>query len=359
MHIDLHCPCFFKTDGSELASGGHERYTRDLSRLLLNMGLKVTIHQIGLSSWSRNYEGMEIQSYERSEDVTKRMGDNSGDRIIYTWLGQQVEQKPNNISICHGIWWDNPAWTREDILEGEVKLIEALQYSTCIVSVDTNFLGYVRATSPNMSKKIVYIPNYVDQEIFFDSPEISNTKGDLIDILYPRRLDPVRGFDLLISIGDDLLNNYPNIRLTFALDYIPNKAFKNFNHWFRRNKHRDRIRLGNPDYETIAPFYRESDIVVLPTMSSEGTSFSGLEAMACGKPVVTTNVGGLNNLFINGYNALVTSPDKVEVYQALSKLIESKDLRDRLGSNSLAMADCFSKEIWETRWRELITKFYL
>lgn len=75
------------------------------------------------------------------------------------------------------------------------------------------------------------------------------------------------------------------------------------------------------------------DIIAL-TSFNEGTPVSLIEAQASNKPIITTKVGGIKNTVLQNETALlVNMNDKDEYINKLTQLIESKELRDRLGSN--------------------------
>jgi glycosyltransferase involved in cell wall biosynthesis len=75
------------------------------------------------------------------------------------------------------------------------------------------------------------------------------------------------------------------------------------------------------------------DIVALSSYN-EGTPVSLIEAQAGDKPVISTNVGGIENVVIKNDTALlVDSNDYKEYAEQLLRLIEDDELRDRLGKN--------------------------
>lgn len=57
--------------------------------------------------------------------------------------------------------------------------------------------------------------------------------------------------------------------------------------------------------EDLAAYYNAADFFVLPSKSGEGLPLVALEAMACGLPLVTTDVGGIREIFIKDYGKLV------------------------------------------------------
>jgi glycosyltransferase involved in cell wall biosynthesis len=65
-----------------------------------------------------------------------------------------------------------------------------------------------------------------------------------------------------------------------------------------------------PDGE-LASFYNAADVFVLPSKSGEGLPLVSLEAMACGLPVVATDIGGIREIVPEAYGKFVppNSPD--------------------------------------------------
>ncbi|WP_114793139.1 glycosyltransferase family 4 protein [Niabella yanshanensis] len=81
----------------------------------------------------------------------------------------------------------------------------------------------------------------------------------------------------------------------------------------------------------VRPLLEEADIVCLPSYR-EGLPKSLIEAMAVGRPIVTTNVPGCKECVeheVNGY--LVPAKDHVALAEALGKLLSDKDSREKMG----------------------------
>ena len=74
-----------------------------------------------------------------------------------------------------------------------------------------------------------------------------------------------------------------------------------------------------------------ADIVVL-TSDNEGTPLSLIQAGMTGLPVVTTNVGSVPEVVLDGVTGLVTSLEVQVIANALEKLVKDKDLRTKLGA---------------------------
>ena len=74
-----------------------------------------------------------------------------------------------------------------------------------------------------------------------------------------------------------------------------------------------------------------ADIVIL-TSDNEGTPLTLIQAGMAGLPVVTTNVGSVHEIVIDGVTGFVTSLDIQEMASTLEKLVQDKDLRAQLGT---------------------------
>jgi glycosyltransferase involved in cell wall biosynthesis len=76
-----------------------------------------------------------------------------------------------------------------------------------------------------------------------------------------------------------------------------------------------------------------ADMVVL-TSDNEGTPLSLIQAGMAGIPVVTTNVGSVPEVVLDGVTGLVTGLDVQEIADALEKLVNDKALRTKLGTSA-------------------------
>lgn len=86
--------------------------------------------------------------------------------------------------------------------------------------------------------------------------------------------------------------------------------------------------------DDINPYYSIADVFVLPSLS-EGCPNVLLEAMAAGVPVVATDVGGIPEVVTNGRDAiLVKKRDQAGLASATGKILQDRELRDRLVSSA-------------------------
>jgi glycosyltransferase involved in cell wall biosynthesis len=89
----------------------------------------------------------------------------------------------------------------------------------------------------------------------------------------------------------------------------------------------------------VAALYAASDIAALPS-TGEGLPGSGIEALACGLPLVATPNGGTPEVYEDGISGVsVTDQTPTGLASALVPLIESAELRVRMGAAARRRAE--------------------
>jgi glycosyltransferase involved in cell wall biosynthesis len=83
--------------------------------------------------------------------------------------------------------------------------------------------------------------------------------------------------------------------------------------------------------EDVARFYAAFDALILPS-ANEGTPVSAIEALAGGRPVVATRVGGVPDVVRDGVDGFLVEPGDVDAMaDRLARLAADPDLRRRMG----------------------------
>jgi glycosyltransferase involved in cell wall biosynthesis len=127
----------------------------------------------------------------------------------------------------------------------------------------------------------------------------------------------------LLVIGDDL-SRYPALRQTV--------------HRHKLDKH---VRfLGFQPHEMLSSFYRLARVFVFPSLY-EGFGLPPLEAMACGTPVVTSNISSMPE--VTGEAAVLVDPyDAGSIADGIRQAVSDETLRTALIARGLARARTFS-----------------
>ena len=86
----------------------------------------------------------------------------------------------------------------------------------------------------------------------------------------------------------------------------------------------------------LQPYYNDAAVVVCPVLAGSGTSIKVIEAMACGRPVVTTTVGARGLGLVDGEHAVITD-DPLAFAAAVSRLLMAPDEAAALGGRGRAL----------------------
>jgi glycosyltransferase involved in cell wall biosynthesis len=93
---------------------------------------------------------------------------------------------------------------------------------------------------------------------------------------------------------------------------------------------RDTLFLGFQ--QEVAQFYAAFDALLLPS-ASEGTPVSAIEALAAGRPVVATRVGGVPDVVRDGEDGVLAEPGAIdELADGLARLARDPALREQMGA---------------------------
>ena len=155
------------------------------------------------------------------------------------------------------------------------------------------------------------------------------------------RLTPVKGHRYLIEAARKIMNIRPDTTFVFLgdgelLDELKNIASKL---GIEENVRFPGWRLDVAEVMSIF------NIFVLPSLN-EGMGRVLVEAMALGKPIVASNVGGIPDLVVDGENGFLVPTGDVETMVArINDLLESMEKREKMGENGKKIAVNFSADV--------------
>jgi len=85
----------------------------------------------------------------------------------------------------------------------------------------------------------------------------------------------------------------------------------------------------------VQPYLACASVFVLPTYYREGLPRTILEAMAVGRPIITTNMPGCRETVITGFNGYLVSPrDPISLAEAMTRFLEQEALASAMGKRS-------------------------
>lgn len=335
--------------------GGGERYALEIARMLKTHGLNVHFYQMASKTLNAYYYDFPVHCLEMNgletyhefhigysnmvNDIIKK---EKYDYVIYGMPEMCCSKNifSNSVSINHGVWFDRDNMVKDlkwfDLMKTHI------QYPCTNVSVDTNFINYIRIVCPEYVSKLTYIPNFYDSSVYV----FTEKHHEKLNIVIPRRANIYRGSRLI----EKILLHIPydvNIYWVGKGDKFDNALLE------KLTKRDERFKFIGCSFDEMNKIYAMADIVIIPTIASEGTSLSCIEAMASGCAVISTNIGGLNNLVINMFNGLLVNPTVNEISQAINLLITDAPLRQKLVKNAREMIQEFEIKHWHHRWLQV------
>lgn len=360
---------FLNFDGNNYYSGGAERYLIDLHNVCNQIGMKLRIYQKANFEFMRYYNDIEVlgisadkenYNYDVSQNMKiikkfNKISRNKTKLNIYSAFTEcNGEAVSPSIGISHGIAWDHKKNKyNEDILNKHRWIIDSAISCDKLVSVDTNTANWFQTIDYKLGNTTEVVPNYVNIDEF-KSDELKKDKTK-ITIVYPRRLYEARGLYLLLDNVDKILEKYQNAQIHFV-----GKGFKKDTDKIQEKIDKwgdNKIKMYNCPPEKMYEVYQIADISIIPTLYSEGTSLSCLEAMSTGNAVIATRIGGLTDLVINNYNGKLIEPNAESLFKAIEELIGDPELMKKCKQNAREVAKVFNKSIWIDKWKNIIKEY--
>jgi glycosyltransferase involved in cell wall biosynthesis len=226
-----------------------------------------------------------------------RRASRNADLVHAHWLPSGIAALATRRPFVVQLWGTDVALARRapSLARTVLKRAEAVVCPSTALAGDATRLG---------ARQIEVVPSGVDL------PAEIGDEADPPEVLYAGRLSREKGVLELVEAAGDL-------NLVVAGD----------------GPLRDQVPMARgfvPPAE-LAELYARAAVVACPS-HREGFGVACLEAMAHGRPVVASGVGGLLDLVVNGETGIVVEPGNVPALRAaLERLLADRDLRRRMG----------------------------
>lgn len=192
------------------------------------------------------------------------------------------------------------------------------------------------------TNKLLFWLNGVDKNMYypnFDKKEFKKTLGipptDFI-ILTVSRLEKWKHVDRIIQAMPAICLNNKNVKCIVVGDGSQKQELESLSR--KLNVDSNVIFTGSIPYNQVLKFMNFSDLFVsLYDLSNVANPV--LEAMACGKPIVTLDVGGTNTIIENAKNGILIKMENLDkIPTIIDTLINDNKLRSYLGNNAREFA---------------------
>jgi D-inositol-3-phosphate glycosyltransferase len=215
--------------------------------------------------------------------------------------------------------------------------------------------------------KLTVIPPGVDTGHFYPIPKdeakqfVGIPESDRM-VLFVGRIEPLKGLDTLIRSMSCLDTKQLDCPDLVVIGGDPNANPDEMSAEMARLQQLSRdlklehmvIFLGKRNQDTLPYYYSAAEVLVMPS-HYESFGMVALEAMACGTPVIASQVGGLAFLVqdgVTGYH--VPDGDSPALCDRLSLLLGDRALREKMGAQAAEYAKRYS---WDTVARQILSVY--
>ena len=186
-------------------------------------------------------------------------------------------------------------------------------------------------------ENIAVIPNALPACYFQLADDSTIRRFDYVTILHVGRLERAKGVTVLTDAIPRVVRQIPHARFVFIGDdratvgRISQRAVLEAQLTDAGARANVEF-VGTVDQPTLIEWYRRADICVVPSVLYESFSYTCAQAMAAGKPVVATRIGGIPETVHDGVGGIVVTPrNSEELAEALIRLAQDTKLRLQMG----------------------------
>lgn len=350
---------YYDFNKQQVTTGGVQTYLNDLIQIVLSLGHKVSVYQLGKEERHTVVCNTDIYSvkvpsgsFQRFSNIVAKRIDIANTYVLYAsdTIIPRVVPFQRTIAIQHGVCWDIPRYKRRNSLfmrlsklRRDYIITRRIRQVNHLICVDYNFINWFRAEVDLPYAKMHVIPNYTRI-----SP-INTKPKDVIKIIFARRLFWYRGTRVFLKAISRILKEYKNVFVTIAGtgpdETMMKKSLSSFSN----------VEFIQYDSSDSLLIHADKTIAVVPTVGSEGTSLSLLEAMSAQCAVVAADVGGITNIILDGFNGvLVEAGAEDSLYEGIKTLIDNPDVCNQLALNGYeSVRQSFSYEKWRSKWEKV------
>lgn len=197
---------------------------------------------------------------------------------------------------------------------------------------------------PNSEKIKLVLPGINHEEIQNSIP----LSLDGTSLLFFGHLTRIKGVDILIKAFQEVSLRNRDVHLHLVGD----GALRGFCEDFVQKKNlNDKVHFwGAQPQNLLFRVVKGADICVVPSRNDAGP-LTVLEAMAAGKPIIATRVGGIPEFVKDGRNGILVKPEPDQLASAMEFLLNNADLRQKIGRNNSQDVTNYS---WKTASKEYV-----
>jgi len=183
------------------------------------------------------------------------------------------------------------------------------------------------------------VPNGVDVRAFSDPGRPVEGLPAGPKILWVNRLDPQKGFEIMLRAFEQIASEVGEVHLLVAGDGRDRVLLRSLPGDLRSRI----LRLGTVAHEALPRYHAAADVFVSPATGQESFGIVLVEAMAAGVPVVASDIEGYREVVRDGVDGLLIPPnDPNALAAAIRRVLSEPELAAALKAAGRSRAQAFS-----------------
>lgn len=236
----------------------------------------------------------------------------------YGLLGSFLKHKSYFISVWGSDIFDfpNDSFIKKAIIKRNLRKASVICSTSEVMARETN---------KYTNKEVHVVPFGVDTDHFHTTNK--EVQPDQLVYGIVKTLEDKYGISYLIQAFDLLLKDDPTKKHSLLIVGGGSKETE-LKAMVTELKLNDQVEFaGSVNHDEVATYFNKMDIVVIPsTLNSESFGVAAVEASACEKPVIVSNVGGLPEVILDHVTGLVARPkDAVDLFEKMKFLAEAPE----------------------------------
>lgn len=340
---------------------GIDRYSLELTRRIIHNHRLNLLSQGNLSNgvyWALNELILPMKTLSVHADVYHAVSQQIAKAAIFTMKRPLVTTIHDLIPFKDSL---TAFYTDEELLGDSIRF-RYMRFCTLIAAKSDLIIAPFKVTREDIvsklkvsPKKIRIISYGVDKNFFRPiklTPKETAKKGGKRVIFTMGGFNPRKGTDKLLEAFSEIVKEQPNVELWICgkWNFFHGRALMN------KLGIEDHVKvLGHVPDSRLTLYYNLADLVVLPYRV--GFSLPVLEAMACGKAVITSDTPDLKEI-VGGYVEAVCPTDVEKLEESMSYFLSHDSARTDLGQRALDKVQSLSWDSMAAKTMDVYSELY-
>ncbi len=281
-----------------------------------------------------------------------------GQELQHHWSATPIVMSFHTLALMKNLVARTTAEMEDaDRVEAEMELVQESEVIISPSESDQQYLHYLYAAPAD---KVLVIPPGVDTHLFKPMDQLTAKKyiGADVDhkvILFVGRIEPLKGLDVLMYSMKILRQRNPELQICLWIVGGDTSVAKT--EWSAELQKLEKVRellhltssvlfINQKPQVDLPYYYNAAELVVMPS-HYESFGMAAAEAMACGVPVITTNVTGVSTILDAKHEPLVTSANNpLLLADQMEHLLTDPQARQR-------MSEAVLTKIQDLNWEDI------